>query len=346
MIYHHLSKVLLIIFCNAGLSTTYLPALDFRKCQEFYLNTSKEFIESRNLEDKYSSDIQTIRAIHIGNGKYLAYTNKNFNHPKIIKYDYLTGLILFSDKLLNQKYTLREVDKTIKVSAINDSSITTGSIQQRQNSLVNLAIFSKEIKQNSVISDICYQAYGISAKNNKFIDKKYIELFLNKNGMYSDIGIKLNANLRIENINPFIGNAIKINDILLSINGVDIKNINDFIDISSNLNTSKNALLKIKRGNDIISVIIKPFKRLTPFIENDSYLEIFGIMLDNKLVVRSKVNKFNFKQNDRILRLNQIKVRNKSELDSAILQTFRENEKEFSFLVIRDDFEFFITLER
>lgn len=345
-----------------------LEAYNFSKCKEFYLNASQIFTLEGGKE---------IRAFHIGDGKYLAYGGTSFSESKgkgLLKYDGFTGLMLFSGKKIVPKYDLIPITQSAKnmpLAAITDNAITQGKILRQQLSLKNKATFSRQIPPNAVISDICYQSYGLSAGSDKFIDIAYITRFLSENGVkiYSDIGFEIKAQkgaLIISYVNPFVKfmlldsgsnqknatnqkstnatDSLKIGDEIVAINDTTLKNENDFFDTAATLPLGKKATIRVKRGDKILNFAFLPMKRVRGFDENGTMLDFFGIVIDDSLRVIRAPRASIFRANDRILRLNQIIVENKTELDSAILRVLREK-WDFSFLITRKDFEFFITLK-
>lgn len=353
-----------------------LEAYNFSKCKEFYLNVSQIFTLEGGKE---------IRAIHIGDGKYLAYGGTSFSESKgkdLLKYDGFTGLMLFSGKKIVPKYDLIPITQSAKnmpLAAITDNAITQGKILRQQLSLKNKATFSRQIPQNAVISDICYQSYGLSAGNDKFIDIAYISRFLSENGVkiYSDIGFEIKAQkgaLIVSYVNPFVKftlldsgvtqknatnqkganlvnqkstnatDSLKIGDEIVAINDTTLKNENDFFDTATTLPLGKKATIRVKRGDRILNFAFLPMERVRGFDENGTMLDFFGIVIDDSLRVIRAPSASIFRANDRILRLNQIIIENKAELDSAILRVLREK-WDFSFLITRKDFEFFITFK-
>lgn len=353
-----------------------LEAYNFSKCKEFYLNASQIFTLEGGKE---------IRTIHIGDGKYLAYGGTSFSESKgkdLLKYDRFTGLMLFSGKKIVPKYDLIPITQSAKnmpLAAITDNAITQGKILRQQLSLKNKATFSRQIPQNAVISDICYQSYGLSAGSDKFIDIAYITRFLSENGVkiYSDIGFEIKAQkgaLIISYVNPFVKftlldsssnqknatnqkganfanqkstnatDSLKIGDEIVAINDTTLKNENDFFDTAATLPLGKKATIRVKRGDRILNFAFLPMKRVRGFDENGTMLDFFGIVIDDSLRVIRAPRASIFRANDRILRLNQIIIENKTELDSAILRVLREK-WDFSFLITRKDFEFFITFK-
>lgn len=366
----------LFILCGANLTT--LNAYNFSKCKEFYLNTSQTF--RLEISANGADSTKEIRAFHIGNSKYLAFVGEGIDsitNENILFYDRFVGLALFSGKKMTPKYDLLPITKSVQslpLAGITSDSITQGKITSTQKSLKNKAQFSRQIPPNAVISDICYQSYGISVGANRFIDKAYITRFLAEKGarIYSDIGFEIETQkgaLIIKSINPFVEfkfvrivdsgankanrtnqksdnppESLRIGDEILAINGISVKNADEFFDIASTLELGKRATIRIRRGNIIMEFSFMPLKRERGFDESGTLLDFFGIVVDERLfVIRAPIDSI-FKRGDRILRLNQIKVSNKAELNSAIWRVLR-GRQDFSFLLTRKDFEFFITFK-
>lgn len=324
VIFRHLIIKICILFLGVNVAFS----LDFSKCQEYYLKASKEF--------------GGIFALHLGNGLYLAYSSKQIKNDKLIKSSPLLGLYLFKDDALAYRFDLKEIQDNIKVVAINKDSITYGKIQQKQNSIKSLAVFSKNMQENSIISDICYQVYGISTNDDKFISKKYIDLFLEastKDTTYSYIGIETNNNLKISKTNPLIIKNIKIGDKIESISDKKIESSNDFFDKTTI--SPPNTKIKIRINN--IDYLIETLPLNTPFDMQSTYLEALGIVINKDLVIINNPVSNNFKQGDRILRINKIDIKNISDIDSAIDSTLKDS---LNILVSRDKFEFFINIQK
>ena len=375
----------LFILCGANLTT--LNAYNFSKCKEFYLNTSQIF--SLEISANGVDSTKEIRALHIGNSKYLAFVGEGIDsitNENVLFYDRFVGLALFSGKKMTPKYDLLPITKSVQslpLTGITSDSITQGKITSTQKSLKNKAQFSRQIPPNAILSDICYQSYGISVGANRFIDKAYITRFLTEKGtrIYSDIGFEIETQkgaLIVKSINPFVEfkfvrivdsgansvnkanrtnqinlanrksdnppESLRIGDEIVAINGISVKNADEFFDIASTLGLGKRATIRIRRGNIIMEFSFMPLKRERGFDESGTLLDFFGIVVDERLVViRAPIDSI-FKRGDRILRLNQIKVSNKAELNSAIWRVLRSR-KDFSFLLTRKDFEFFITFK-
>lgn len=356
MIYQHL-KISIFILCSLSyvINAKEIPKFNFDKCIDFYLNTSKEFIDLNNKNN-------TIRAIHIGDGKYLAYSNEVIKNPKIIKYDVALGLYLFLDSKLDKKYTLSNITQyTIKnkqLIAINNKISKIGNIIFPQQSFLLPAIFSENIYENSVINDICYQFYGLSIGNNKFINKQYIDYFLSRsNGSgYSQIGLITNDNKNgvvIDNVNPLINLMLKKSslitlnkgDLILRLNNNPILSSNKFEDSIALTKPNTTIKLEIKRGNSIFNVPLITKEKISNFMDKTSYLELIGISIDDNLLVTNDNPSFDFKKNDKVLKVNQIMVDSINEFNDVIDSVVNDNDKVLSILVLRDGFELFISID-
>lgn len=357
MICRHLS----LRFCVlALLLLSPASAYNFSKCSEFYFKTSRVFVLPSG--DK-------VRAIHIGEGKYLAFSKEN--SVDSAKYDPNMELIIFKGENLAQKYDLippkKILDSAPKLVAISKNSTTQGQILRPQKSFKDFGIFSHEIPQNSVISDICYQVYGISIGGDKFIDSAYLARFLGqKHSAYSDIAFSVSGK-KINSINPIAQKIAQSNnfgaesstqknaessvisqnlgDEILAIGGKKIKDEYDFFDTTSTIDTTKLAQITLKRGDKILQIPARVFKKHRAFSQRASALDILGIIVDDDLrIQRTPENYKFFAKNDKILRLNQIKISNKTELDSALKEALLQG-RTLSFLVVRKNFEFFISLD-
>lgn len=372
MICRHLS----LRFCVLALLLL-LPAsaYNFSKCNEFYLKTSRVFVLPSR--DK-------VRAIHIGEGKYLAFSKEN--SADSAKYDPFMELIIFKGENLAQKYDLippkKILDSAPKLAAISENSTTQGQILRPQKSFKDFGTFSRKIPQNSVLSDICYQVYGISIGGDKFIDSAYLARFLGqKHSAYSDIAFSVSGK-KINSINPIAQKIAQssnfgaesstqkiaqscnfgaqscpkkiaqscpisqnLGDEILAIGGKKIKDEYDFFDTASTMDSAKLAQITLKRGDKILQIPARVFKKHRAFSQRASALDILGIIVDDDLrIQRTPENYKFFAKNDKILRLNQIKISNKTELDSALKEALLQG-RTLSFLVVRKNFEFFISLD-
>ena len=309
---------------------------NFTKCKEFYINASWDFLDSKT--KKY------IRGVHLGNGNYLAYSSLDLESKNLIKKDPLMGLYLFSARAVKEKYDLVKINKNTKAAAIGKYIARAGNILEAQKALSDFALFSQNIEQNLVISDICYQLYGLSIGENRFIDKSYIDSFLNskfekKQYLYSGLKIKeIEGKLILDSINPLMVKGLKKGDEIISIENNNVDSISKFESILNSLSSNARVNFTFKRRDKIFTKKINLKPRVTPLSEEESFLEYFGIYLSDELIINNDA--LSFRKGDKIIMLNKTKVKNIQELNNAI-----ETKKDLSILISRNDFEIFITIK-
>lgn len=327
-----------IITLFLAITSGNLGAYNFSKCQEFYRNNSQEFAG--------------VRAIHIGNGEYLAHSKTPLDSSAIIKKDELLGLYLFKGEAKKSHFHLVSINPQAATIAINAENLTQGKILQAQKSYIDYALFSHKIPPNSAIIDICYQFYGISVGDEKFVDKTYLTKFLRHKEReivhgYISVGISESKNgVVITNLNPFFAKSypnIAQGDIIESINGKKVRTKRDFIDAMFEIAPNSEIDIVVKRGNKSIKERVKSVEN-DDFGGNDTALSFLQIIVDNNLIVRKNLSAFDLRLGDRILRVNQIPVASPSDLNAAIMRALEEFQY-LSLLLSRDDFEFFLTIK-
>lgn len=329
------NSFLLLAFCGALLAK---DELNYSKCKEFYIETSRDFsaIDSANIEHQ-------TRAIHIGGGKYLAFSNIALTSPNLLKGDSVLGLYLFSGENLSTKYDFANSNNTNNLIAINSESSAKINIKSPQRSLISLGNLDKNIAPNAAISDICYQLHGLSVGENKFISSKYLKIFFKTNA-YSQIPFKLsfkNGAIIIENVNPLANLNLQKGDKILKINGKTFNNLGDLEDFISLLAPDSKINLMLERGDRILNIAFNTQKKRNK-ISQDSFLEYIGIAINSDLIIQNNI--LDFRIGDKILRLNQNKLDSIERLNEAILEALM-NEKNLSFLILRQNFELFITIK-
>lgn len=213
---------------------------------------------------------------------------------KILKADPFIGLYLIAAARTKQSYDLLALDaRTLKdknlafISA--NAKVHTGQITKRQNGFIDYARFSSSTSANGVLGNICYQIYGIGVGNQKFIEKKYIDRFLaQKTPYYGDLGIRFSSSKPIVSImNPFTDIPFQPQDEILSINGTKINNSSEAEWIISNLKKGSSAKVLIRRGNKTLQVNAKVSQRYGGFLLKETFLEQFGINIDENMIIQS-----------------------------------------------------------
>lgn len=269
------------------ISFFFVLAQDYSACQRYYKDASETIQQSKVIQVEYNH--QKI---------YIGFFRQKPNNLNLIKADPFVGLYAFKipSKEEKQSYMIMPIDKRamdLNMVAIGNKTLEQGIILEAQKGFLEYAKFTANIPQNGVISNICYQIYGIGVKENQFIDSKYLNRFLSqKTPYYGDIGIRLypqtpkDQRFRVEFVDPFFPNVPFLkDDEILSINNHTFKDYYDFEWYVSNLEENSTANVKIKRKEKTLEfkVIVAP--RYGGFLLPDRFFERIGIILNDKFEI-------------------------------------------------------------
>lgn len=323
--------------------------LDYTHCKNYYLNASVPVGNTRAIALK-----------HKGKKVYLLHSKTRPN-AKIIKADPFVGLYLIESAPSKLSYNLLALDsRTLKdsnLATISNKEVKKGKITGRQNGYLHYAKFSSPLSQNSVIGNICYQIYGIGIGGNNFLEKKYIDRFLNVGATYSDIGVRLDMNAKkplVRLIDPFFpDNPFAVGDEIMSVNGKKVGSVLDTIWAITNLPLNKDAKISIKRDGKTLSLSLRPDKMYGGLLLSDTFLERFGIALGEDLEILSLNESGHLrlgflKEGDKIVWINK-KQANINNIKELLSSSQSEDEQEqydgkIQLLIHRGEAEFFIKI--
>ncbi len=317
-----------------------------------------------------STPVGSTYAISLKNGTgqhHLLYSPTPPRNVKLLKADPFIGLYLISASKTKQSYELLPLDaRTLKdknlalISA--NAKVHTGHITKRQTNFLNYARFSAHASANSVLGNICYQIYGISVGNNQFIEKKYIDRFLSqKSPYYGDLGVRFNSPKAIvDMIDPFIDSTFRLNDEILSINGTKVSSSDEAEWLISNLKKDSLAKILIKRNGKNMTINVKVGQRYGGFLLRETFLERFGIQLDEYMTIisinPSLAGRFSqLRAGDRILWINKEPIITAStdnahkrfeRLKFLLSQTRFDTrfDDKIQLLIVRNDLEIFLKM--
>lgn len=316
-----------------------------------------------------STPVGSSNAISLKNGSkqvHILYSLVPPKNVKILKADPFIGLYLLDVPRTKQSYALLTLDKRTlndkRLAFISSSpQVQTGHITKRQSGFLNYARFSTATSANGVLGNICYQIYGLGVGNGSFIEKKYIDRFLaQKSPYYGDLGIRFEYNKAIvKSIDPFIPqNPFKPQDKILSINGTKVQSSDEAEWVMSNLKKDSLAQVTLLRNGKTLKVKVKVNQRYGGFLLKDTFLERFGIDIDNQMIIQSinlsKAGRFNeLRAGDRILWINKEPIITQStdtaskrfeRLRFLLSQTQFDDrfEGKMQLLIVRDNLEIFI----
>lgn len=337
------------VLCGALVCYLYAQEYDYKHCIEYYKNASVVV-----------GDTRAVALKHKGKVVYFLYA-RTPPKAKILKADPFMGFYLIASKPTKLSYDLLTLDaRTLgdkNLIAISARNPARGHITGRQSSYTRYASFSNTLERNSVIGNICYQIYGVGIGGKNFIEKSYIERFLNaKEIAYSDIGVRLRTDSKraiVALSDPFFPhNPFLQGDEILSINANKVTSSTQAIWLITNLPRTREALVQVRRDGVIRTFSIKPDKLYGGFLLRDTFLERFGITLDDNLTILTKhdaPHRFReLKVGDRIVWINKKPAtsQNLKELLSQSLspQELEKYEGKIQLLVRRGEFEFFIKI--
>ncbi|CAM2774646.1 PDZ domain-containing protein [Helicobacter burdigaliensis] len=275
---------------------------------------------------------------------------------KILKHDPYLGMYLLESKSNLKPIKLLPLTNAIleeEMASITPKDNVSGKFQSFMQSPRFFATLNVPTFKNSLISTICDNVYGIGIGEGKFIDKKYLERFLNsKEIYYGDIGIRAKQNkddfVEVDVIDPFFPkNPFKYGDIILTINNEAIPNTQSFDRVVFDLKQGSQVPIKIKRGEATLELMALVDKRRGGMLLPEDFLGRVGLSIapDFTITSLSPLAKNGFerlKVGDKILRVNQKEVI--SGMDNIIHLLGEFASKPQKWLVSRNDFQFFIVV--
>jgi len=322
----HLSYFLLLLLPFSLFSAPQ----DFRSCQLKYqvssVNTShtKAFSISKDYVIFYSADEPQV---------------------KILKRDPFLGLNLVrSERAFKHIFTFYNHHPK-QLAAVLPAKVVEGRLQSRQIGLNRLARFSTAAPKNSLITGTCCGIIGLSTGNG-VIEKEYIQHFLESEQIeYGDVGIRLadDKGVRVAEVNPFFeGSAFLLDDVIISMDG---KKVNNAAELSRKILFSKPqsqhlfTFLRAKEKRKI-TVIVK--QRLSGGLIPDSFFDLFGLELDENLIIKEDNAKYEIKKEDRLLSIMGKEVKSLGEVRHVLSQEKTSENKMIMLLLRRNGFDFFI----
>ena len=304
--------------------------LDFKSCQLKYQVSSVQ--------------IGKMQAFAVDE-EYALFYSKEEPSAKIIKRDPFLGLNLVkSSKYFKHIFKFYNNQPT-KLAAILPEEVKEGKFIRGQIGLNQLAQFSKPIKVNSLISGTCCGVVGLATENG-VIDKAYIRNFLeSKKVIYGDIGIRLGdkEGVRVIEVNPFFADSpFLMDDIILYMDGEKASSaalISQKILFSKP--ESKHHFL-ISRENKKLKIETTLKRRLSGGLIPESFFDLFGLELDEKLIVKENNTKYEIKKGDKLLYVMGKEVKTLGDIRRILSQEKSSKNEMVILLFKRNGFDFFI----
>jgi hypothetical protein len=309
------------------------------------ISLAEDSIDSCRLKviDSKSIVNQTLQ-IPLQNNQRLIFSTTAPN-AKILKHDPYLSLYLVEDKK-SFKYPFQvNKNRTSAVFGVDNKSVIEGKILKRQVGLNNFATFSKQVSSPSLLLSSCCALEGI-VTDRGIIQREYIERFLKvKKVTYGDFGIRvksINSEVVVSSSNPFLKeNSFKKGDIILELDGKKIKDSATFMRNVLFSEIGSLHTLKIKRGNELLTISARTQNRAGGGYLSDTFLEFLGISFDKNLFItkiEKKAEHHGLKLGDQLLQVNKKDVKREGD----ILEIVDNQNKSTHLLFEREHFQFFV----
>ncbi len=337
-----LKKTIPFIICGF-LFPMILWAADYSRCaQRFALSMQK-------VENSYG--------IALNENELLYYGKQAPEDFKIIKSDPFMGLYLLQATKKMTPLELKDLtDEATKgiLGVGSPEGFSVGKIVSRMSGFLDYAQFSEFTPQNSVISSICYQFYGIGTGDG-FIESSYIKRFLDgDNFTYGELGaLFVNDSKRIfvDYVEPFIkGINLEMGDEVLEINGQIPASFKEFLQTIYSLTPNTEANFKINRNGEIIDISTAVFERTGGMLLPHHYLSALGISFSDDWTIQHISNPptgLGFERlevGDQILKINNVDMPQDFIQGAKLIS--KNSKQPIKLLVVRDGFQFFVTINK
>ncbi|TLD85266.1 PDZ domain-containing protein [Helicobacter sp. MIT 11-5569] len=324
-------------------------AYDFSACEK------KAALSMERVGSTYGIAIKSLGAQNPSKAVLFVYSPKQqLRGYKILKHDPFVGMYLLESKGALEPINLRVIQKEIledEMASVNPNDSVSGKIATRMQSPIDFATLNTPTFQNSLISTVCDHIYGIGIGENAFIEKAYLERFVDSDSIYyGDIGVRVIQNdehaVEVSIVDPFFKkNPFKVGDVISAVNGESITGLPSFRRIVFDLNEGAVVPVRIKRDGVAMEVMVQVDKLRGGMLLPDDFFSRVHIGVNDNFVITYVGNeaKDGFERlrvGDRILRVNQHTTPKGL---SAIIRLLGEYpDKKQRWLVSRNDFQFFI----
>lgn len=307
----------------------------------------------------YNKNVQSFvyfgdtRAVAVS--KYLAVAYSKTT-PKVdfIKFDPFLNLYLFkSTKALTpvkfKSTHLLQLGEWI--AGMDDSSVYIGNFSKSGDLLDTLYVNNIAMEENSIVSCLCCEVYGLSVENGSFIGSEYIQRFIKeKDVYYGDIGAKFEKagkDFFVKSIDPSFSNvALHVGDKILKINGKTIISLKQLTQTILFSKPQSKLNIEFLREKVIMQITAKVESKDNTSENSDSFFGKKGIFFNKdmkvKMLGKDGVGESSgLKVGDKLMQINGMEIMNEEDLKLSLSKV---KDKSLQLLFDRNDFQFFIKL--
>ncbi len=305
------------------------------------------------------------RAVAISEKQAIAYSKEKPSVP-FAKYDYYSNLYLFDSPKPLIPVKLKPTSE-LKLGewlvSMTDNSLVAVNASKIGTSANEYFEFGGLGEVGSLVGGLCCEMYGLGIGDKFFIGSEALQRFIEgKSASFQELGVRVvdgNESVVVDFVDPTFKDAkLKVGDKVTLLNGKKVSNVMEFADALKSFKDLTKVSAQIQRDNAWIEENIlapkpvvkkvEPKKVPLPETKKESYLQNKGFKFDNDLRIKDIVRgsfaeKSGLKVGDRLMQVNQLPVERMAEADAYLA---KNRNREISLLFDRDDFQFFVTLNR
>jgi len=306
------------------------------------------------------------RAVAISDKQAIAYSKEKPSVP-YVRYDYLSNLYLFdSPKPLTP----------VKLKATSELKLGEWLVSMTDNSLIavnaskigaganDLFEFGGVGEVSTLVGGLCCEMYGLGIGDKFFIGSEALQRFIEgKSASFPELGIRVydsNESVTVDFVDPSMKESkMKAGDIITRLNGKPVKNVTEFAEVLKTFKDVSKISAQVQRNNvwmeenlmgskTPLPKKMESKKTPIPVAKKVAYLQNKGFTFGPDLKIReiahgSFAEKSGLKVGDRLMEIDRIPIEHLADADAYLTKTYN---REISFLFDRDDFQFFVTLNR
>ncbi|RAX59233.1 hypothetical protein CCZ01_00365 [Helicobacter monodelphidis] len=336
-------KKFIVTILVCGFLGNFLWAADFSRCAE------RISLSMEKVGNSY--------AVAINQNELLYFGKKAPNGFHIIKSDPFVGLYLLEAKKKMVPLEMKDLNEESMKGILGVGTTTnyeTGKVTGRMNGFLDYAQFSAPTPQNSVITSICYQFYGLGTGDG-FIESSYLKRFLDGDQfVYGAIGalfVEKDEQIIVDYVEPFIeGIKLEAGDIIIEFNKKPVTSFNEFLQSIYELTPNTEVPIKISRNGNLEDISTAVFQRTDGMLLPHHYLSALGVRFTPDWVVTAIEDTpegagfENLQVGDQILRLNNQEMPADFVEGAKIISVASKGP--MRFLIDRNGFQFFVTTNK
>ncbi|MDD3462690.1 MAG: hypothetical protein PHW07_03505 [Sulfurospirillaceae bacterium] len=240
------------------------------------------------------------------------------------------------------------------IASMSADSLHVASFSKTTANVNDFYNFDAKAPASSIVGGLCCEMYGLGVENNRFVSSDYIDKILSIKEPYSaNFGVKFSQNgnnVLVSDSALGSKGVLKVGDKIISINGKKIESLGDVSEIVlPSKNDAKFAIEALRRDKVIkTDLSANVYKSVKVSQKKRTFFEDRGLYLDASLKISKIANgsfgqKAGLKIGDKLLSINQLAMKSSKDVENYFAKS---KTKESDLLFDRDDFQFFVKIEK